>query len=327
MTKHCNQSLLFYYYYYIVLSCLVIYNVQASSSSSYSSIANLDKYGNCVQIKNARLSSLKYGTPIIAAISTTTTNKSGNMDDDKIVVCSIEPSTKYYNQLGRRIKKKNEGTPVIHFLTPPTSSSNVEGQVVVAMVTSGLQADGTFLISSLRRYGIRVWERFDKIPNCHRMAQACSQLFLTFMGYDVENEISDGIKEVIPSRDGENSFQMARPFGVSALLLGIHNNNHQKKNAAEIKFVEPSGIISDSVYARALGKESERANKLLKEKWKENMNIQQVKDMCISIMKEITHQGDVENKDENANDDEAPMLICEIIHGNGSHEIERIRLL
>ena len=318
MTKPCHKAL--FLYYFLNLTCFVINNVQASSSS-YTSIANLDKYGNCVQIKNARLSSLKYGTPIIAAISTTTNSEN---IDDKIVVCSIEPSRKYYHQLGRRIKKKNDETKVIHFLTPTSNPEDGCSQVVVAMVTSGLQADGTFLISSLRRYGIRVWERFDKIPNCHRMAQACSQLFLTFMGYDVENEIGDGIKQVIPPRDGDNTFQMARPFGVSALLLGIHNNN-QKKNEAEIKFVEPSGIISDSVYARALGKESERANKLLKEKWKENMNIQQVKDMCISIMKEITNQGDVENKNKSIND-ETPMLICEIIHGDGSHEMERIRL-
>lgn len=283
------------------------------SSSPYASINSLDKYGNSVQIRNARLSSLKHGTTIIAAVSTDYQDDGSAEQTDRIIVCSLKPSGS--KQLGR----VTTNTEMINFLTPLPDDEN--NSRIVAMVASGLQSDKRFIVSSLRRYSMRVWERFDSVPNCDRMAQACSQVFLAFMGYNIQDEVGDGVKEVIPSNNQKDQFQTSRPFGISTLFLGLSRKG--QKSMVEMKAVEPSGVISESLGACALGKESIRANKLLGQKWRRGMSPQQVKDMCFSIMKEIHF----EDKDSYGKDNHTEMeIICEIIDSKGSHDVKHISI-
>ena len=64
-----------------------------------------------------------------------------------------------------------------------------KGEVINAVIGSGLQSDVTFVVSLLRKHVSECWERYDSIPSLDRVTMDATEVMLCFMGYDVKEEI------------------------------------------------------------------------------------------------------------------------------------------
>ena len=161
---------------FILQLCIILFitTIDYSSSSSttnqnasyYSSITDLDQYGSSPQINNARLASTLHGTLTIAILS---------IPSNSIHVVSLQ--------------KKIPGV----ISSPKRGRVNIiaqeKGEVINAVIGSGLQSDVTFVVSLLRKHVSECWERYDSIPSLDRVTMDATEVMLCFMGYDVKEEI------------------------------------------------------------------------------------------------------------------------------------------
>jgi len=263
------------------------------SSSIYKSVAALDQYGNSVQLQNAMESSSRYGTLLIAAIASSCS---------EIIVCSL-----YQPRLGVRCHPENGCA--VHIIASEDDideSSEMESSVT-ALVCSGVKADAELLLKILRTYSQKVWERYDCIATCERVSAALSEAYLSFMGYkDHGNDVTGNVPIL------DEDFDMSRPFGVRSLVLGIESGK------ARIRSVEPSGVQS-SWLARALGKGSDEAQKMLEKMWRKEMSTGDVKDMCVEIIRDYIR------REMNNGVNERAEIVCESLSSLGV-KVERFPL-
>lgn len=150
---------------------------------------------------------------------------------------------------------------------------------MLATISSGVASDASFVNKLLRKDVMNVWERYDAIPDCRRVAHTASRIMLSFMGY--EDEIHDGSPDILVDR-GER-LNIGRPLGIFMIVARVNSDK-----PVEMRLVEPSGVISDAIAGRVLGKGSGKGNELLKQRWRNNLDHEQIEDLCSSIIKEIT---------------------------------------
>jgi 20S proteasome alpha/beta subunit len=267
-----------------LLATSLFIQIDASSyqPSPYQSAVALDQYGNSVQLRNARECSLRYGLPIIVAVS---------IVDQSIVVCSLHPRS-------GAISISSSKPRVIHVIASDdveegdgNDYSNISCPTTTALVCSGLKADAVLLRTLLRERSRRLWERYDIIPSPSRIADACTQVFLSFFKYNRQKEVNDEagpIDSSSSSDDDENTagnFEMSRPFGLHVLVLGISQHHHQPM----VISVDSSGTQRHHHNFKAIGKRSKEANEKLKHLWREDLNIHQIREICNSILTELKH--------------------------------------
>lgn len=224
----------------------------AGSSSLYRSVQELDRYGSSPQINNAGKTKL-HSLPTL------------------VTMCGSSLYIAY-------LERKQMGIL-------PKQRCNIIGQshstdnTMVATISSGVASDASFVNKLLRKDIMNVWERYDAIPDCARVAHTASRIMLSFMGY--EDEIHDGSPNVLVDR-GER-LNIGRPLGIFMVVVRVHSDK-----PVEMRLVEPSGVISDAIAGRVLGKGSVKGNELLKQRWRNNLDHEQIQDLCSSIIKEIT---------------------------------------
>lgn len=248
---HCvfpiNMSLL-QYCYSLFLLLLSFCQVTASSSSSVTSVTALDRYGNSIQLQNARQAAIRHGRLVVAA-------KFHN--HDVVVVVSI-----YTPQPGKVISTKG-------VLSKICSSGYV--------ACTGVKADATYLVEHLREYCKQVWNRFDisDIPQ-DRMTQALSKtILLEFMGYNRAAEFCDGIVQ----KSDEDEVSWARPLGIQTLVIGP---------SSPIALVEPSGVVQQRADYVAMGKDSDAVMRALQERFptEKDATLEEFKDLLIDAIQQ-----------------------------------------
>jgi len=302
--------------------------VSASTTSDgglYHSVRELDKYGNSVQLRNAAECSNRYGSLVIAAIAcpSSSSNNDDKEEETGIVICTLRPY-----RPGIKPKKLIEEECVYTIADNDISHDDDSNTILLAFIGSGLQPDSTLLLNLLRSYARRWWDRYDDIPSLDVMADVTRAVKLGFMSYDTSKEISSlGVGTAIESDDDdEEESKMSRPFGVTSLLFGVQSNGKMK-----IKSVHPNGVEASWV-ARAIGRHSMEANALLQRYWYKGMNVQQVKDMCLQIMREVLI-GEEEEEEDNVVSS-SPMwmkktdIVCQVLTTRSATEknVERFPL-
>jgi len=327
---------------------LIIPISRANQSASYTSITALDKYGSVPQIRNAATASNLHGSLTLVAVANRVTPSTLSMEstshiesppfEEAILVISLERKIpgRFYPPSSNQpiaLPQKQEGK--INVLA---YEDHLGYSKSIAIIGSGFKSDLVFLLNLLRRYSCNYWERYDIFPDGHHMALAVSQVMLRFMGYDdMANRNQDlvlGQREYATDttlfaslphvlRDleqgGDDLVTIGRPLGLRVFVtelkpspLGIVQ--------AHVRIVEPSGIISQPILAHALGRGNEEANKLLRDRYKWGMSVQQVQDTCVDLMKEvILGYSSVERPFADH------MLVCEVLHKDGI-ETRRIPL-
>jgi 20S proteasome alpha/beta subunit len=225
----------------------------ALSSSSYTPVTALDKYGNSIQLKHAREAASRHGRLIVAARSSR----------EVVVVVSIY-------------------TPKLGQLTTSSSSSSSSvlqrlllGDTSLYLACTGVKADATWLVQTMRRYSIRLWERYD-VANLTptRISQAISQALLGFMGYDRSQEYHDGVTVGVGADTKNDSW--ARPLGIQTLIVSPHS----------LILVEPSGIAQPDMEYVAVGKESAAIQRVLQERYRSDASAEEIQELVINIIRE-----------------------------------------
>jgi 20S proteasome alpha/beta subunit len=222
------------------------------ANSFYRSTQELDKYGSSPQINNAGLASKLHSLPTIV-----TSSRSSSL-----IIVSLE--------------KKKPGVV-------PRNKCNVIGQsedCKLATIGSGLAGDAAFLNKLLRKDVMHTWERYDAIPDCTRVAHTASRVMLAFMGYG--DEILDGSRDVLLEDNGDR-ISIGRPLGVNMIIAKLYSSGD-----VEMRLVEPSGVVSDELVGRVLGRGSKKGTELLKQRWRESCDDAEIEDISVAIVKEIT---------------------------------------
>jgi len=235
---------------YIVMLLVVLWR-PIDANSFYRSAQELDKYGSSPQINNAGLASKLHSLPTIV-----TSSRSSSL-----IIVSLE--------------KKQAG--VI-----PRNKCNIIGQsedCKLATIGSGLAGDAAFLNKLLRKDVMYTWERYDAIPDCTRVAHTASKVMLAFMGYD--DEIRDGSRDVLLEDNGDR-MSIGRPLGVNMIIAKLYSSGY-----VEMRLVEPSGVVSDELVGRVLGRGSKKGTELLKQRWRESCDDAEIEDISVAIVKEI----------------------------------------
>jgi 20S proteasome alpha/beta subunit len=214
----------------------------ALTDSNYIAVTALDKYGNSVQLQHAHEAATRHGIPVVAAKC-----KGG------VVVVSF-----------RRLRPEIS-TP--HALIQTSSLHPPH----VGIVCAGLKADAKWLISMLRDQRKHIWETYD-INNLSRKRsqELIAQALLTFMGYNRDKELHDGL-----AVDPDDTW--ARPLGVQTMIFS---------HDGPITTIEPSGAIRH-YHAQAIGNKCEECNEKLEEQYDGMRPAQEVQDMLINIMREL----------------------------------------
>jgi len=252
---------------FVSILFLLCHSAIAVTSSPYSAVTALDKYGNSVQLKNAREAATRYGMPVVAATCT-----------EGVVVVSVHK-------------------PRLGILSQPTLIHTLSLHAPpMGIVCTGIKADAKWLVSTMRDYQKRNWESYDlKNLSRKRSQQVSAQALLTFMGYNRDKELHDGL--VVDSEE-----TWARPLGVQSMLVS---------SDGPITLVDPSGT-SQHFNAQAIGKNSREVNAKLEERYEPHQSVQEVQQLLVDILKEVF--------DDAGNDSE---LVVDILTPDG---IERIRI-
>lgn len=305
----------------MVVAMIIIFQHAATASSTaapYTSVASLDQYGQSAQLRNALVASSRHGKLIVAA-----TCSCKDIDGDNcIVVCSTRSKPR-----NRAIKSSSSSSLIIQVL------STAQCTAYTAMVNSGMRSDASLLLQLLRDYARRVWDHYDTVPSGACMADALGGVLVRCMSYDVSEEICGyGVGHVISSDnngDEDDGFNMARPFGVSSLILDVRkattgtpastavshdkNDKHMQHPSIHVSCisVDPSGTQQHWL-ASAMGTGSEDGKRLLEVRWNKNMSKDEVIKMCADIVREVSLGSDV-----SANSSTDLEIECEVLSIDG----------
>lgn len=97
--------------------------------------------------------------------------------------------------------------------------------------------------------------------------------------YGKETDVESLIKYVSDMEQLYTQYGGIRPFGISFLMGGIDSK-------PRLYMTEPSGIYF-GYKARAIGQKAEEANKILEDKYKDNMSLKEGIDLATSIFKKV----------------------------------------
>ncbi len=255
-------------------------------NNSYRSITELDQYGSSPQINNARLASALHGALTLVAIS---------IPSNEILVLSLE------RKLPGVIIPPNKGK--VHII------AQERGTKVNAVIGSGMNSDITYIVSLLRKYVSGLWERYDSIPSLDRVAMSATQVMLCFMGYDVQDEINDGIRSILSGNGSrDDTISIARPLACNLLCVEVGNGG-----ICDMKLVDPGGVISESILGRAIGRGCDKTNSLLREKWRCDLCTKDLEEICIEILrKTVKEEGLLSDSDS-----EKASIVCEVLGKEG----------
>jgi len=242
------------HYFIVLVALLSLFQVVFSSTSfSYTPVTALDRYGNSVQLQNAREAAARHGRLIVAAKST---------ENNAIVVISV-----YTPKLGQLPSSTTRPGVLEHVWT--------DGCAFLAC--TGVKADAMWLTQTMRQYSKRLWDRYDvSSMSQERMTQALSQTLLEFMGYKREKEWQDGVG-VGDSTSGEEEPLWARPLGIQTLIISP---------TSPIVLVEPSGVAQSLEYV-AVGKNSDAVMRALRERYStDGATVDELKELLVDVIRQ-----------------------------------------
>ena len=242
-------------FYLIILVFLAF--IPCGFGISYNSLSSLDEYGNSPQINNARLASEMYSRPTIIAAA-----------GENIVAAYLE----------------NVKVGTIPFKRIALIGKSEQG--VLATIGSGLASDVDFINRLIRKDVMYSWERYDTLPECTRISYTISRIMLAFMNYS--DEIRDGSIDILKDENGER-INIGRPLGATMAVLRISEAGNP-----EIQIIQPSGIITAPL-AKCFGKGSDAANDIIRKKFRRNMSVDQTRDLCIEILRDIIQHQNLTN--------------------------------
>jgi len=127
----------------------------------------------------------------------------------------------------------------------------------IGATMSGLISDGRILL-----------EKAQEEAQQHRMV------------YDEPTDVMTLVKRLCNHKQMYTQYAGTRPFGVSLLIGGI------EKDIPKLFVTEPSGIFFE-YRATAIGKNSDVINKMLENKYKDNMKINEGLNLAISALKKV----------------------------------------
>ena len=235
----------------VTLLALVQVAISSSPSSLYTPVTALDKYGNSIQLQNARQAAVRHGRLVVAARS---------LHDDAIVVVSVQTP-----KLGKLLQPNTTKPGVLQKLWTEDAACY--------LACTGVKADATWLVHTMRQYSKRLWDRYDVGDiSQERMTQALSQTLLEFMGYNRAQEWNDGVKV------GEDETSWGRPLGLQTIVISP---------SSPIVLVEPSGVTQSLEYV-AIGKESDAVMRALRERYTSNSatTMRELKDLLVDIIRQ-----------------------------------------
>lgn len=250
-------------------------------------MSSLDNYGNCPQINNARLASDIYSRPTIIAVS-----------NSNIIAVYLE----------------NDQKGTIPFKKINLIGKSEEG--VLATIGSGLASDINFVNRLLRKDVMYSWERYDTLPDCSRISNTVSRIMLAFMNYS--DEITDGSIDILRDENGDR-LNIGRPLGANIAVLRISTDG-----VSEMQIIQPSGTIT-APFAQCFGKGSGAGNELIREKYRPDMSIEQTRDLCIEILRNITLQQDSISTSEKGDSD--IMIVVEKLNVTNGVVVEKFNFM
>ena len=262
---------------------------QPTSSSFYTSLRALDKFGNAVPLKHAREAALRHGRLVVAATAKMSHAPKNNADDDpdeRIVVVSV----------GHR-KLLSSLTLPLALTTISTNRNNDQSlhsqsesppplmTPKVAMCCTGVRSDADWLTRQMQAYVAKVWERYDMHPmSPGALAHWLARLLGRYQQPSSTAEDDDDEWQSAVSRLGastissrmsrtrqEQEFESAlsRPLGVQTFLLstGI-SGSHGDAGSPSLLLIEPTGRVfradtTSSFSFVTMGKQSDKIKEAL----------------------------------------------------------------
>ena len=265
---------------------------QPSSSSYYTSMRALDKFGNAVPLKHAREAALRHGRLVVAATAKMSHATKDNADDDpeeRIVVVSV----------GHR-KLLSSLTLPLALTTISTNNNNNNDQYLhshsesppplmtpkVAMCCTGVRSDADWLTRQMQAYVAKVWERYDMHPmSTGALAHWLARLLGRYQqpSSTAEDDDDDEWQSAISRRGAsmissrmsrtrqEQEFESAlsRPLGVQTCLLSTSmSGSHGGAGSPSLLLIEPTGRVfradtTSSFSFVTMGKQSDKMKEAL----------------------------------------------------------------
>lgn len=246
-----------HFLYVLAFLLSLIQIVVLSSQSSYTPVTALDKYGHSIQLQNAREAAARHGRLIVAA---------STASNEETVVISV-----YTPKMGLLHHSKTDG--VLQKLWTDESKNN---DAPCHLACTGVKADATWLIQTMRQYAKRVWDRYDIASiSQERMTQALSRTLVEFMGYNRAREWQDGVG--VEKSGGDDASSWARPLGIQTLIISP---------SSPIVLVEPSGVAQTHEYV-AIGKDSSAVMRALRERFPSNAGactVEELKELLMDVI-------------------------------------------
>ena len=294
------------------------------SPFEYVPVTALDDYGQSKQLRHAMESADRFGTPVLACVcgrdgtkgenNDTATDVGGNRTraQDAIVVCSLQrprlgtvaislPLTGGVTTVSRGNDVHPSIQGMVRIISTCDDSPNIpagsEGPTHLlhtALVSTGVQADATFLLSRLQAHLSQYWFRYDALPSSAvKMAQ---DILLDCFDYDREEEVtgsqvSGGIGSAAGRGDqgdeGGGGMRAGRPLGVSSLLLGLDAD--AAGTVPGLTLVRADGSARRCV-AQAMGAGSTRGNVQLSQRWRRDMSREEARELLVGILRDVAEE-------------------------------------
>jgi len=315
--------------------------------SIYSSSNLLDNFGSCPQILNACEASDLNGSLIICGVSSLN-HDNGNKNIPKeeiiVVVSHVRQNPALTSSYENYARVKIVAKEYIDDNFKPTS---IKSPLLVIAIGSGLKSDFMFIVKLLRQWAVRMWERYDIYPSCLAFCDATRRIMIGFLGYNLlpkcgnENRnLITGVPDVLTDSN-ENSIKLGRPMGVKVAIAAFLIKNTRSKNVQninkhntyiEVRTINPAGVVSDRLLlAVAMGKNHDKANVLLEKRYQYGIDIEKMKIMLVSVMREVLLETNVfadnEYNDSRYDTFRDDFIVCEVVTKRGIVNWEKIPLI
>jgi hypothetical protein len=260
-------------------------DVTSSSSSSYTSMRALDKFGNAVPLKHAREAAVRHGRLVVAAATAATQTSPfssasspisppQNPENSEIVVVSV----------GNRSLVSSLTLPLAFAATTTTNHNhNHHIDPMVAMCCTGVKSDADWLTRQMQAYVSKVWERYDLHPMstgalAHWLARLLGRYQQPSSSEDDDDDdewqssVSRGAaSRKRSSRRQEQAFEssLSRPLGVQTILLSTSVSGSSKSaSSPSLLLIEPTGRVfrahtTSSFSFVTMGKQSDKLKEAL----------------------------------------------------------------
>ena len=267
-------------------------DVTSSSSSSYTSMRALDKFGNAVPLKHAREAAVRHGRLVVAATTAATqpspfssaspVSPPQNPENSEIVVVSVGNRSlvssltlplAFAATTTTNHNHHNDPQPAPH--TPPMATT-------VAMCCTGVKSDADWLTRQMQAYVSKVWERYDLHPmSTGALAHWLARLLGRYQQPSSADEDDDdewqsslsrgAASSKRSSRRQEHAFEssLSRPLGVQTILLSTSLSGSSKSASyPSLLLIEPTGRVfrahtTSSFSFVTMGKQSDKLKEAL----------------------------------------------------------------